>query len=219
MPMGDSFVRFMNASLVRFNVPCDPVSKSNRNSLISELSFRLYKSKIEDGKKVLRKDEIYSNLKELSTDVVNYIKLLERSNSVPTMNAKEISEAKLWAHRLSAFSAHMCPGQSILMQPKFDGCGIVDRCEGDILIGKTLWELKNVERDFRLADIKQLLTYCSLNYASKQYTIESVGLVNSRLGVCFETKIESLAAMAAAMSESELLGEIVNYITMDGPSK
>lgn len=219
MPLGDSFVRFMNSSYERFNGPRELKLKSSLNSRISELSFRIFDASVKTGIDLWSAPDGDPTVAELANDVVGYISRIDHNIAADVMSDAEIAGAKNWARSLRFFTMHMCPQQSITMQPTFDGCGIVDRCEGDMLIGTTLWELKNVERDFRLADLKQLLTYCALNYASQQYLIESVGVVNARQGVCFRISLTSLALMAAAMSESELLGEIVRYITMDAPSR
>lgn len=219
MPLGDSFVRFMNSSLVRFNIPRESELKPSRNSLISELSFRLFGAAITTGFDYWHAPIEDPILGGMVHEVVDYISRLDPKITIAVMSDAEIVEAKHWARSLRFFLINMCPGQSISIQPRFYGCGIIDQCEGDMLIGTTLWELKNVERDFRLADLKQLLTYCALNYASQQYQIESVGLVNARQGLCFTINLTSLAVMASAMSESELLGEIVRYITMDAPSR
>lgn len=219
MPMGDSFVRFINSSRERYGVPCDSHAKPDRNSLISELSFRIYNFGL-SNKYDIQEISIHDlAIKSLAEGVVKYISAIEKSIAIAPMTESEITEAKNWSLSLSRFTRHVCPSQKITVQPRFNGCGILDACEGDLLIGTTLWELKNVERDFRLADIKQLLAYCSLNYASQQFPIDSIGLVNAKQGLYFKTKIGPLAAMASAMSESELLGEIVRYITSDTPSR
>jgi hypothetical protein len=219
MPLGDSFVRFMNSSYDRFNIPRESLLKSNRNSLVSELSFRLFNASVELGFDFFAAAPGNALIKSLTEKVEQYIARLDPRVIISPMTAEEIVEAKYWARSLKFFTINVCAGKNILIEPKFYGCGIIDQCEGDILIGKTLWELKNVERDFRIADVRQLLTYCALNYASEQYQIESVGLVNARLGICFQINLTSLSTMAAAMSESELLGAIVRYITMDAPSR
>jgi hypothetical protein len=219
MPLGDSFVRFMNSSLERFNMPVDSSKKGNRNSLISELSFRLYEHYILSKENLFNTPVNNPKLLELANEVIRYIARMDSHLLMEAMNEAEIKESKSWAQGLHLFEKYVCPGQHVAVRPNFNGCGIVEPCSGDLLIGTTLWELKNVERDFRLADLRQLLTYCALNYASQQYSIEKVGLVNARHGVYFQVSLGSLAIMSAAMTEGELLGEIIRYITMDAPSR
>jgi hypothetical protein len=209
----------MNSSYERFNVPREFKLQASLNSRISELSFLLFGAAARMEFDFWEAPFDDPTVVQLANDVVNYISGIDPNIAPEVMSDAEIMEAKYWARSLRFFALHTCPQQPILMQPNFHGCGIVDPCEGDLLIGTTLWELKNVERDFRLADIKQLLTYSALNQASQQYVIESVGLVNARQGLCFKIRLSSLASMASAMSESELLGEIVRYITMDAPSR
>jgi hypothetical protein len=219
MPLGDSFVRFMNSSLERFDVPVNPPKKGSRNSLISELSFRLYENYILVGEDLFSSRVNSPKVLQFADEVIRYISKMDRNLSAVDMSDVEIAEAKLWARALHRFEKYVCPGQRVIARPAFEGCGIIDPCSGDLLIGTTLWELKNVERDFRLADLRQLLAYCALNYASQQFDIKEVGLVNARHGVYFQVSLTSLALMSSAMTEGELLGEIVRYVTADAPSR
>lgn len=216
--MGDAFVRSANAHLERVLPPRVSNFKGNRNSLISELSFRLFASRC------LRTlpfsiDKTQVELLALVGEVHQYISRLERSEVLAPMTEIEIEEAIVWADRLMKSLNFSSPGQAVVPRPRFSGCGIVDDCEGDILVGKTLFELKNVERDFRLADIRQLLCYCALNFASKQYEIQSVAVINARSGQYYRIDLNELALTISGVSVSELLSEIVRYVTTDMPSR
>lgn len=220
MPMADAFVRQMNRTLTRVVPPCKSSFKGIRNSLISELSFRFYScicnEKISISDLLNNVDLIGS----IASDVCKYISRLERSEvAVPEMNAEEINEAVALAINLKNSMTYSNPGKNILTRPHFIGCGIVDDCEGDILVGTTLYELKNVERDFRLTDIRQLLTYCALNLASRQRDIDTVGLVNARSGLTYKMNVNKLSYLVAGVSADELFGDVIRYITVDTPSR
>src|SRR5579864_8207330 len=51
----------------------------------------------------------------------------------------------------------------VVKSPVFRGCGFVDECTGDLIIGNQLVEVKAGDRSFRATDIRQLLVYCALN--------------------------------------------------------
>lgn len=220
MPMADAFVRNMNVSLQRAFPPRPAIFKGYRNALISELSFRLYSHCLNE---TISLDKLLKNIdqtKIIVDEVYRYISRLERTViPIPIMEAAEIDESFELAKNLHNFMRFTNPGRTALTRPKFTGCGIVDDCEGDILVDTTLYELKNVERDFRLADIRQLLTYCALNFASRQREIDTVGLVNAKSGRWYKIKLNDLALSTSGMPANELLGEVIRYITVDTPSR
>jgi hypothetical protein len=220
MPMADAFVRQMNRTLTRVVPPCNSAFKGIRNSLISELSFRLYSHVCNDQ---ISFSELLGDSKtvgDMENEVCRYISRLERSEvTLPSMNFAEINEAVSLAKNLKILMTYANPGKSVLTRPNFIGCGIVDDCEGDMIVGTTLYELKNVERDFRLADIRQLLTYCSLNHASGQKDIDTVGLINARSGLTYKINVNRLSFLVAGVSANELFGDVIRYITVDTPSR
>lgn len=121
-------------------------------------------------------------------------------------------EALLLAGRLTSyFSAK--PWQTLNPKPFFPGCGWIDDAEGDVLGNHTLFEIKAGERQFRSADIRQLLCYCALGFSAKLYDIDSVCLLNPRSGTFFQDDLETLCQRIAGMSAADVLGEIVNYVS------
>ncbi len=72
--------------------------------------------------------------------------------------------------------------ESTIIKPRFPGCGWVNEAEGDVLDRNTLFEVKAGERPFRLADIRQVLCYCALDFSAKTYGINEVSVINPRLG-------------------------------------
>jgi len=103
--------------------------------------------------------------------------------------------------------------------PHFLGCGIVDSSEGDVLMGECLYEFKAGDRSFRTSDLRQLLTYCALNFASHQFKITSIGAVNPRHGTFFALDIETVAFEMSNKSPIELLSEIVYFVSGGTPSR
>lgn len=103
--------------------------------------------------------------------------------------------------------------QNILPRPIFDGCGYVDTSEGDVLTGTTLYEIKTVDRPFRSVDIRQLVTYCALNYLSGRYMIDCIGIFNPRRGVYVVISLEEVCYEISGLSSQELFDAIVHAIS------
>ena len=105
---------------------------------------------------------------------------------------------------------------------RFKGCGILDSCYGDLFVGSCLYEVKCVERNLRSIDIRQVLTYCALNYQSQQITIDEVSIVNPRRGIAFRYGVEALAQQVSGKNSAELFHQIgdflMNFETIQRPS-
>jgi hypothetical protein len=73
--------------------------------------------------------------------------------------------------------------------------------------------VKAGERGFRGSDIRQMLCYCALNFASKKYEIEDLCLVNPRSGRYITATVEYLCMRVASRSAAEVLADIVEYVS------
>lgn len=220
MPLAEAFVRAMNLSLERFAPPLPSGSLPVRNALISELAFCLYADSLSGAIDLDTQDRDQDDyVQQLAENVRGYISRLERGLAFHAMGASEIEEAFALAVRLAEGIARLEPGCIVEPRPKFLGCGIVDDCEGDLLIGTTLYEVKNVDRQFRLTDIRQLLSYCALNSMTNGYVIKTVGLINARAGLSYRLDLNSLALAAAGVPAPMLMTDIASFITADRPSR
>lgn len=101
----------------------------------------------------------------------------------------------------------------LIIRPTFQGCGFVDRSEGDILSGDTLYEVKSVERGFRSVDLYQLITYYSLSLSSSNKEIKKVGLVNPKKGVSFEIEVDHLCRQISGLISTELANLVISAIS------
>lgn len=103
--------------------------------------------------------------------------------------------------------------KSLVLRPIFAGCGYIDRSEGDVIADDTLFEIKTVDRKFRSADIKQLLTYSALNLASNQFTVRNIGLYNPRAGLFYTSDLEEICQEISGKSAQALLTDIISTIS------
>lgn len=97
-------------------------------------------------------------------------------------------------------------GASLVIEPRFLGCGFLDACSGDIIRGSALYEIKAGDRPLRGIDLRQLITYAALNYIAKSHEIASVAIVNVRTGLILELSIEELTMQVSGLYPSELFG-------------
>jgi hypothetical protein len=213
-------VRQMNNRREEFAEPYDFDLSPDRSALVSETSFRLF---IEGGlnRSALLSAQTWDStaISQAASEASGYLSKLKGSRPiVAELNLKEHEIVINLTQRLRRFFFLEEGDDLIVARPRFDGCGIVDSCEGDILAGTVLYEIKNVERSFRLVDVRQVLTYCALNRAKEVHRITGVGWVNARSGKFFRMGLSPLASKIAGSSAPELLLDIINFISMDMPS-
>ena len=73
--------------------------------------------------------------------------------------------------------------------PYFKGCGLIDECFGDVIMGDTLYEIKSVSGNFIMEHFKQVFVYFALNYISKNYSLKNIAIYNPRKDLCFKIPI------------------------------
>jgi hypothetical protein len=134
------------------------------------------------------------------------------------LNEQETLESKEIAKSLSLYFSRT-KEISLTFWPEFPGCGIIQQCKGDIIQGNNLIEVKAGDRTFRITDLRQLLTYCCLNFASKKYDLHSVTLLNPRRGVFYETSIAALVTACTGARAIDFFTDMVAFISTEGNSK
>jgi len=193
----------------------------DRHAFIAELAFELLRMQIENGSAPTRKLRSYA-VARVRRRIGRLAGLNEEEIPGPTPN--EYAEIVRLRKALRGFLNERTPTR-ILAGPKIAGCGIVDACSADLLLEREsgpfdqwlsnldrstlrLLEVKAVERGFRAADFRQLITYAALMSAAGDAP-EAVGLVNPRRGTFFECTMDELAKDTAGLGGDELLQQIV----------
>jgi hypothetical protein len=217
LPLSDAFTRQTNSQLERFASPLPGALSAERSGLVSELGFRYFAAIHSGG---LLAESTGLEPVELRTEIeegaVAYIaRLPGHSGHTATPNDAERYEAKLIADRLQLFFGLYERDVDITIEPEFPGCGIVDRCYGDIKAGKTLYEVKNVGRDFRAVDWRQLLVYCCLANVAGEHAVSTIGLINARHGTFVRLTLDQVSLGLAGVGSAELLAQIVFFISTE----
>lgn len=183
------------SSYVSFNLFADTVSKGLNLETMTDAEYRTLETSYRDRFRELAEQD-WELYRELSA-----IELIE---------TKEISR-----RLLHVFG----DGDSVTPNPHFKGCGFLEDCYGDVIFEDTLYEIKMVERNFRLVDCKQLITYCALNYSSKQYHIQNVALFNPRNGKISKHNIDDFCFMISGKSSMSLFSEVIEFVSGGGVSR
>ena len=212
-PTCEHFVRRLNlGGLKRFGSKMAK-SDTSRRALIAEFAFSLFVERKTDaltrGTKRTIEDIEEAAWRATETRLAPYV--MQGLNLGRDFDMDQRQEVISISKALSNFFANI--DYQIVLRPLFSGCGYIDRSEGDVLFGDTIYEIKTVERSFRGNDIKQAITYAALNHASGQFSIENIGLFNPRSGRYCEIPIESVCREISGRTAHELLASIIQAIS------
>lgn len=210
-PMGDVYVRSQNLMLERYCEPLQSTGDAKNRSRINELAFRVF-AQCTKLDKVPSVPDLADMAKDLVGEVTRYVQRFAAvtDGSEAAGSSREVEEAVILAIRLLDYFGGI--RDRLVLQPRFAGCGVLEACEGDLIVRETLYEVKAGERNFRVADLRQLLIYCALNRARPVFKIVRIALINPRVGVYWADDLERVSRQVSGSSAPELLDNIVEFL-------
>ncbi len=206
-PLLEHFIRRLNLEHIeRLAVPMKS-DKSGRKALIAELAFSLMVEKLRaQGNPKEQQEKAWNETSRRLRPFLGQGVDLD----APLGKNEELEVVEVGKRLTAFFKGDNLPVET---RPVFKGCGFVDASEGDILTKSTLFEVKTVDRSFRGVDLRQLLTYAALNFASREREISTLGLVNPRRGVFFEMPVGDLCLDIAGRSSESLFAMIIQVLS------
>jgi hypothetical protein len=127
--------------------------------------------------------------------------------------AEEVVDIEEQRDRLMRFVFLNRSIDTLVVEPVFPGCGIIDASKGDLIISDILFEVKAGDRLFRSIDVRQLIMYSALNHISKSFRIKRLGLFNPRIGVSATIPIDDLCFEISGKNSTELFSEITAVVS------
>lgn len=215
LPTAESYIRRLNLSCDRYCLPTESLLDINRDrrAVINEFSFRLFKA-FAEGIELSPNDKM-----KLSKQVSTYIENLVHNIRIQHPISKvELNESEILSKSLIAYFQDR-ELTNLQFWPVFKGCGMIQACKGDIISNHKLIEVKAGDRHFRITDIRQIITYLSLNSISKQYIIKSIALVNPRKGLSYETTVDILIQNCSRRKPVDVFGDIIDFVSTEVISK
>ncbi len=215
-PTTDLFIRQLNAGLyTREFPPLAAKTLPERRGHINEVAFALFRAEARGANRgpyySPRLDEILSAA--ASVEVLQHARRGGPEKNTTDFDADEINDIETQFRRLMIIFGVGPRAERLIVSPRFSGCGIVDGCFGDLLFSTTLYEIKAGDRNFRSIDIRQLLTYTTLDYLSGDRRIDTVGLFNPRVGIRAEIALDQLCWEISGKGAFTLLTEIGQAIS------
>lgn len=220
-PNIDGLVRRINRGMYKRDFqPIHSVTEPSRRALINELSFEIVCEIVVDLSEH-RKRKSYLEYVERSLPKVRALaKVLRWEGDYESILLKEeLEELRSQIIRLCRWMRDNRDRVLVIMRPNFFGCGIVDRCEGDMMIGNMLVEIKAGERAFRAIDLRQIIVYLTLNQQKPNWVIEDICIFNPRMGVSVTMSCDDLCFEVSGRHNADLLNLIAYGISSGDVSR
>ena len=216
LPGVDHYIRMINSGFKeRLYYPIENEDIPTRRALVNGIAYHLFYEVNKGHLNVLELAEYSSDTKQLVDIQKNEAKKMDSLNNSENfeddISSNELSIIKDLVKRLVDFSNGK---PNLVVYPKFQGCGLLFDCYGDMLYRSTLVEVKGGKSNFGRQDLFQVLTYGALNYISDNpIVIDKFELLNIRTGVNWYEDVEEVCEVIAGASSAEVYSEIVNYIS------
>ncbi len=217
LPMAEEVTDVINKHEKKdFSPPRGLPDQDLRQDLIGELSLSWFTARVVDGR-VSKNRPDQSEIDRRTEEASVFIGRLRGSPvpELPSPSEVELKEAEYLTDALTRFVRKQERGQLIVAAPEFAGCGLLEACSGDLLIGQTLFEVKAVDRGFHQPDLRQLVIYCALNFANPRHDVRRIGLINPRRGTYFRSDLEWIVQMLSGQGAAELFYEILDFVSTE----
>jgi hypothetical protein len=220
-----SFVHVINEGFKyqltdEFGVEIEPISKNSQThdySVVAEFAFFLAGHAVKSGSRI---NEIIDQkrVRELAErSALEVVKKYEGGRIyLPTrLEPQELKDGFALARNYERFFDERCGNELIEFSPTIPGSGFVSECKADISVGKTLFEVKTVDRNLAGKDIRQLIIYLALQAATGQRRWESAGFFNPRRAVYHEFEVEDLIGrMSGGRSSIEVFQDLIDFVVI-----
>ncbi|MGY3909518.1 hypothetical protein ACW5XW_06900 [Aeromonas piscicola] len=224
LPNSKNYVRLINGGLLQpIYEPFTPAERKNNTALVNVLFFNMFRHASNNRLDFdhFNNPSFFESLDfiQLQDASIKYLSKFSYGNDcdLPLSDIEKRQTLRLFQMIYSRYmlsrKKYIDDNITLIIDPVFDGCGFVNESTGDFLYGNTLVEIKSGERSFNAIDVRQVLTYLTLNHFSKKpFKIDKVELFNPRMGISFSESVESFCKNLSALSSQELFSEIEKFI-------
>ncbi len=217
IPLCDGYWRLENMLVTREQVPISPKAAKSFRGVVNEAGFRAFCVLRTEGGTVTR-ESVLATVDVTLPDALNFVERLASTKKLghDLFDEDARREAAIIALRLLHFFPGLRPTQ---LRPIFPGCGVISTCEGDVIEGECLYEVKAGERTFRVTDLRQLLVYSALAYSAGTMHFTSIGLFNPRMGVSWSRTLDHVCGSVAGMKAVDTLSSLVSIFSAASVSR
>lgn len=216
-PLADGFWAFENMFVERIEPPLLPRAPKGMRAIVNETAFRAF-CDLHGKSALVARSQILAYVDSRLQESIDYVRRFSSTTHVEVADIddecrKESGDLAL--RLLSFFSGD----EPTVLRPQFNGCGLLSACEGDLVQGSCLYEVKAGDRAFRVVDLRQLLTYSALAYVSHSMTFTHIGLFNPRTGVVWKKSLEDVSRSISGRRLNDTLSSIVEEFSVASASR
>ncbi|WP_155987700.1 hypothetical protein [Thioalkalivibrio sp. ALE28] len=188
------------------------------HDLVAEFAYCAAEASYSSGLTVnaLSKDD--NRVKELYEKAVQFLSRYQSDDDSILLNPVELDEGFRLAEQYHYFFDHLGPRHPTLeFRPKIKGAGFLGNCFADLSAGDTLYEVKTISRNISGRDIRQLLIYLGLRYASNEPQWEFAGFFNPRRALHYRFSVEHLIfRTSGGKSKAEVFDRLLRFLDARG---
>jgi hypothetical protein len=210
-PRSDGYWKIENLLVTREYTPIFSRTTKDVRGVINDASFRVFCVLCAFKEKIDR-TRILSEVDTVKLETIEYIRRFAPNSTInESLFDDDCREevADLAKRMLDHFTGH----QLIVPRPLFRGCGMISACEGDVLSGDCLYEIKAGDRAFRIADLRQLLVYSALAYSAGSLSFSKIGLFNPRTGSEWIRTLEHVCLSISGVRAVDTLSALANHFS------
>lgn len=222
-PMSKHFLTRVKLYCDKNNTEFNFKTHNLRWSFVSEIAFMIFVDQTKNLSLKMNKN-LYEEYKlgsisygNIENKCKNKFILFDNVNRMPkSLDEDEYNDAIKLAMLMNN---HFDSKNELTTMPYFKGCGFIDECFGDVIMGETLYEIKSVSGNFIMEHFKQVFVYFALNYISKNYSLKNIAIYNPRKDLCFKIPVQEFAVIIAGKSYVDLISDFERFVTTEYSSK
>jgi len=128
------------------------------------------------------------------------------------LNAAELDEGLQLAFRYELFVRLQSGAKRCSFQIPIKGCGFLQACAADLMIGDYLVEVKTVRRPLAGKDIRQLVIYLALGSVTPHYSWRYAGFFNPRRSTFYRFRVNELIDLiSGGKSVVDVYAELLDF--------
>lgn len=218
-PLADGYWSVENLTLERVSPPLPALAPKSMRAVVNETAFRVF-CDLHGRPKPLASTEV-EVLAAIEGQLPEAIAYVARFATAPPVHPSDVEEdCRQEIGNLALRLLHFFPNhEPTVLRPRFSGCGLLSECEGDVIEGTCLYEIKAGDRPFRAVDLRQLLTYAALAYAKGNLAFTDIGLFNPRTGVAWRKTLEEVSHSLSGLRLSDTLSILVEQFSVASVSR
>ncbi len=210
-PLADGFWRAEKPNIGRIHPPLSSTSPNNMRAVLNETAFRIFCSLQGDYNQINLAD-IYAEIDQQLQQSISYVQRFSTFRSITAGDIDRSARDEI-STLAKSLLRYFDGSDAITLQPRFRGCGIISACEGDVIEGSCLYEIKAGDRSFRVGDLRQLLIYAALAYANDMLSFTDIGLFNPRTGQAWRKSLEEVSYSLSGLRLSDTMSALVEQFT------